>query len=208
MTASFEKPFCRTKTLSSLVCQILRNIVTFQSIFTVLLITIISLLGLSSLGCLLVFKMIHRITVCLWCSVSHIHIRWLENPSVPHHPHLPLPLPSLCPNCILAPGKMFFTFKYLYSCAVITQQPCFTHHTSHFYSRNDVYRRAHHYQILTVLPASVFPLRYIGKSDSITISVWNHKKIHKKQGAGFLGCVRLLSNAINRLKDTGCKCQS
>uniref|UniRef100_A0A3B5MBT6 HECT-type E3 ubiquitin transferase n=1 Tax=Xiphophorus couchianus TaxID=32473 RepID=A0A3B5MBT6_9TELE len=48
-----------------------------------------------------------------------------------------------------------------------------------------------------------FHLRYIGKSDSITISVWNHKKIHKKQGAGFLGCVRLLSNAINRLKDTG-----
>ncbi|XP_024289274.2 E3 ubiquitin-protein ligase SMURF2 isoform X2 [Oncorhynchus tshawytscha] len=46
-------------------------------------------------------------------------------------------------------------------------------------------------------------LQYIGKSDSITISVWNHKKIHKKQGAGFLGCVRLLSNAINRLKDTG-----
>uniref|UniRef100_A0A7N8YFQ7 E3 ubiquitin-protein ligase SMURF1 n=1 Tax=Mastacembelus armatus TaxID=205130 RepID=A0A7N8YFQ7_9TELE len=46
---------------------------------------------------------------------------------------------------------------------------------------------------------------YIGKSDSITISVWNHKKIHKKQGAGFLGCIRLLSNAINRLKDTGCK---
>uniref|UniRef100_A0A8C4HQ92 HECT-type E3 ubiquitin transferase n=1 Tax=Dicentrarchus labrax TaxID=13489 RepID=A0A8C4HQ92_DICLA len=46
---------------------------------------------------------------------------------------------------------------------------------------------------------------YIGKADSITISVWNHKKIHKKQGAGFLGCVRLLSNAINRIKDTGCK---
>ncbi|OWK11401.1 hypothetical protein Celaphus_00007302 [Cervus elaphus hippelaphus] len=46
---------------------------------------------------------------------------------------------------------------------------------------------------------------YVGKTDSITISVWNHKKIHKKQGAGFLGCVRLLSNAISRLKDTGCK---
>ncbi|XP_067162102.1 E3 ubiquitin-protein ligase SMURF1 isoform X7 [Apteryx mantelli] len=44
---------------------------------------------------------------------------------------------------------------------------------------------------------------YVGKTDSITISVWNHKKIHKKQGAGFLGCVRLLSNAISRLKDTG-----
>ena len=45
---------------------------------------------------------------------------------------------------------------------------------------------------------------YIGKTDSITISVWNHKKIHKRQGAGFLGCIRLLSNAISRLKDTGC----
>uniref|UniRef100_F6QUG6 E3 ubiquitin-protein ligase SMURF1 n=1 Tax=Xenopus tropicalis TaxID=8364 RepID=F6QUG6_XENTR len=44
---------------------------------------------------------------------------------------------------------------------------------------------------------------YVGKMDSITISIWNHKKIHKKQGAGFLGCVRLLSNAISRLKDTG-----
>lgn len=50
--------------------------------------------------------------------------------------------------------------------------------------------------------------RYVGKTDSITISVWNHKKIHKKQGAGFLGCVRLLSNAISRLKDTGCKSNS
>jgi len=50
--------------------------------------------------------------------------------------------------------------------------------------------------------------RYIGKTDSITISVWNHKKIHKKQGAGFLGCVRLLSNAISRLKDTGCECDT
>uniref|UniRef100_A0A3Q1BTB7 HECT-type E3 ubiquitin transferase n=1 Tax=Amphiprion ocellaris TaxID=80972 RepID=A0A3Q1BTB7_AMPOC len=44
---------------------------------------------------------------------------------------------------------------------------------------------------------------YIGKTDSITISIWNHKKIHKRQGAGFLGCIRLLSNAISRLKDTG-----
>eukprot|EP00074_Homo_sapiens_P109752 XP_024306313.1 uncharacterized protein LOC107984974 isoform X4 [Homo sapiens] len=32
---------------------------------------------------------------------------------------------------------------------------------------------------------------YIEKSDSVTISVWNHKKIHKKQGAGFLRCVHL-----------------
>nr|XP_055243047.1 translation initiation factor IF-2-like [Gorilla gorilla gorilla] len=49
------------------------------------------------------------------------------------------------------------------------------------------------------------PDRYIEKSDSVTISVWNHKKIHKKQGAGFLRCVRLLSSAINHLKDTGWK---
>jgi len=44
---------------------------------------------------------------------------------------------------------------------------------------------------------------YLGKSDAVTISVWNDKKVHKKNGAGFLGCVRLLGPAINRLKDTG-----
>ncbi|XP_074102664.1 SMAD specific E3 ubiquitin protein ligase isoform X2 [Cotesia typhae] len=44
---------------------------------------------------------------------------------------------------------------------------------------------------------------YIGKNDGITITVWNHRKIHKKQGGGFLGCVRILSNTIQRLKDTG-----
>ncbi|KAL4239440.1 E3 ubiquitin-protein ligase smurf2 [Mactra antiquata] len=44
---------------------------------------------------------------------------------------------------------------------------------------------------------------YIGQSDSVTISIWNHKKIHKKQGAGFLGCVRIMSNAVTQLKDTG-----
>ncbi|XP_049854863.1 E3 ubiquitin-protein ligase SMURF2 isoform X2 [Schistocerca gregaria] len=44
---------------------------------------------------------------------------------------------------------------------------------------------------------------YIGKDDGITISVWNHRKIHKKQGAGFLGGVRIVSNTIQRLKDTG-----
>lgn len=44
---------------------------------------------------------------------------------------------------------------------------------------------------------------YVGHKDSITISVWNHKKIHKKQGAGFLGCVRVMSNLIQQLKDTG-----
>lgn len=51
----------------------------------------------------------------------------------------------------------------------------------------------------------IFYCSYIGKGDGITISVWNHKKIHKKQGGGFLGCVRIMSNTIQRLKDTGCK---
>lgn len=45
---------------------------------------------------------------------------------------------------------------------------------------------------------------YVGKADAITISVWNDKKVHKKNGGfGFLGCVRLHANAIHRLKDTG-----
>jgi len=44
---------------------------------------------------------------------------------------------------------------------------------------------------------------FVGKNDSVTISIWNQRKVHKKQGAGFLGCVRLTSQAIGRLKDTG-----
>ncbi|XP_071551034.1 E3 ubiquitin-protein ligase SMURF2 isoform X3 [Panulirus ornatus] len=44
---------------------------------------------------------------------------------------------------------------------------------------------------------------YVGKGDGITISVWNRRKIHKKAGSGFLGCVRIVSSAIHRLKDTG-----
>lgn len=56
-----------------------------------------------------------------------------------------------------------------------------------------------------ILPFIFLYCSYIGKGDGITISVWNHKKIHKKQGGGFLGCVRIMSNTIQRLKDTGCK---
>ena len=44
---------------------------------------------------------------------------------------------------------------------------------------------------------------YLSKADSVTISVWDDKKVQKKKGTGFLGCVRLLSAAITRLKDTG-----
>lgn len=50
----------------------------------------------------------------------------------------------------------------------------------------------------------IYSCRYIGKNDGITISVWNYRKFHKKQNGGFLGCVRILSNTIQRLKDTGC----
>lgn len=45
---------------------------------------------------------------------------------------------------------------------------------------------------------------FLGRGDGITISVWNHRKIHKKQGGGFLGCVRISAATIQRLKDTGC----
>ena len=52
----------------------------------------------------------------------------------------------------------------------------------------------------------------LSSEDAINISVWNDKKIHSKKDGGliklnnagaFLGCVKLLSNAIQRLKDTG-----
>uniref|UniRef100_U5EYM0 E3 ubiquitin-protein ligase SMURF1 n=1 Tax=Corethrella appendiculata TaxID=1370023 RepID=U5EYM0_9DIPT len=43
---------------------------------------------------------------------------------------------------------------------------------------------------------------YLGRTDGITISIWNHRKINKKQG-GFLGCVRIVAATIQRLKDTG-----
>ncbi|XP_064087862.1 E3 ubiquitin-protein ligase SMURF1-like isoform X1 [Macrobrachium nipponense] len=47
---------------------------------------------------------------------------------------------------------------------------------------------------------------YVGKGDGIHISVWNRRKIHKKAGSGFLGCVRIVASAIHRLKDTGYQC--
>lgn len=47
---------------------------------------------------------------------------------------------------------------------------------------------------------------YIGKTDTIIISVWNHRKVQKKQGSGFLGCVRIVNSLIQRLKDTGYQC--
>lgn len=50
--------------------------------------------------------------------------------------------------------------------------------------------------------------RYLSKGDHVTITLWNHKKIHKniqKPASGFLGCVRLSWNQIQRHKDTGCK---
>ena len=46
---------------------------------------------------------------------------------------------------------------------------------------------------------------FLGRGDGITISVWNQKKIHKKEGGGFLGCVRIVASTIQRMKDTGCE---
>lgn len=51
----------------------------------------------------------------------------------------------------------------------------------------------------------LFFTRYLGKNDCLTITVWNQKKVHKKQGAGFLGCVKILPSLIQSLKDTSCK---
>ncbi|XP_017779182.1 PREDICTED: E3 ubiquitin-protein ligase SMURF2 [Nicrophorus vespilloides] len=47
---------------------------------------------------------------------------------------------------------------------------------------------------------------YIGRTDTITITVWNYRKVQKKQGSGFLGCVRIIHSTIHRLKDTGYQC--
>lgn len=46
---------------------------------------------------------------------------------------------------------------------------------------------------------------FLGRNDSITITVWNQRKIHK--GSGFLGCVRIPPETIQRLKGAGCKLQ-
>lgn len=46
---------------------------------------------------------------------------------------------------------------------------------------------------------------YLGKNDSVTISIWNQRKVQKRQGSGFLGCVRIPANTIQSLKDTGCE---
>ena len=47
--------------------------------------------------------------------------------------------------------------------------------------------------------------RFLSRSDTVTVSVWNNRKVHKKEGAGFLGCVRLTPPTITRMKDTGCE---
>ncbi|XP_068631652.1 E3 ubiquitin-protein ligase SMURF2 isoform X2 [Battus philenor] len=47
---------------------------------------------------------------------------------------------------------------------------------------------------------------YLSKGDGITISVWNQRKIHKRQGSGFLGCVRIQPSTVHKLKDTGYQC--
>lgn len=44
---------------------------------------------------------------------------------------------------------------------------------------------------------------FINPKDAITISVWNQRKLHKKHGSAFLGCIRIPYASIQRLKDTG-----
>ena len=47
--------------------------------------------------------------------------------------------------------------------------------------------------------------RFLSRNDTVTVSVWDNRKVHKKEGAGFLGCVRLTPPTITHLKDTGCE---
>lgn len=64
-----------------------------------------------------------------------------------------------------------------------------------------IYYKTHNGNVL-------FCNRFLSKGDHVTITLWNHKKIHKniqKPASGFLGCVRLSWNQIQRFKDTGCK---
>uniref|UniRef100_A0A182SE94 C2 domain-containing protein n=1 Tax=Anopheles maculatus TaxID=74869 RepID=A0A182SE94_9DIPT len=44
---------------------------------------------------------------------------------------------------------------------------------------------------------------FLGKNDNIIISIYNHRKLHKRQA--FLGCVRIVATSIQHLRDTGCK---
>ena len=47
--------------------------------------------------------------------------------------------------------------------------------------------------------------RLLQKTDTLTISVWNQRKALRREGAGFMGCVRLLPSAVKRLLNVGCK---
>lgn len=50
--------------------------------------------------------------------------------------------------------------------------------------------------------------RFLSRSDSVTVSVWNQRKVLRqngKEGAGFLGCVKLTPSLITKVKDRGCK---
>ncbi|XP_054739054.1 E3 ubiquitin-protein ligase Smurf1 [Anastrepha obliqua] len=42
---------------------------------------------------------------------------------------------------------------------------------------------------------------FVGSNDAVTITVWNQRKIHK--ASGFLGCVRIPADSIQRLKGMG-----
>jgi E3 ubiquitin ligase SMURF1/2 len=44
---------------------------------------------------------------------------------------------------------------------------------------------------------------FLSRGDGITISVWNQKKVLKNSASGFMGCVRITSSTVQRLKDTG-----
>ena len=61
------------------------------------------------------------------------------------------------------------------------------------------------HSLLGAEPMSFLYCRFLSRSDSVTLSVWNNRKVHRREGAGFLGCVRLAPSIITRLRDTGCE---
>ncbi|GAU88682.1 hypothetical protein RvY_01332 [Ramazzottius varieornatus] len=39
--------------------------------------------------------------------------------------------------------------------------------------------------------------------DTVTVTVWNNKKVQRKSGSGFMGCVCLSTSGVQRMKDSG-----
>lgn len=109
-----------------------------------------------------------------------------NSPSLPTtHPHSPHTTNSTAHNSTSIPTT------YTPSTPLVTSTTtCHKLHSPHTYPPLATTHHPH-------LPAS-----HIGPKDSLTISIWNHKKATKM--SGFLGCVKLNPSSLLRNMDTGC----